>query len=76
MTHEDRRTDKMMDKLLRLWPVAAVLVAAVTGYIKLQIDVSNVQKCPEQIAALKERVTIIETQLAFFQNRYRQKHGP
>lgn len=75
MMHEERRVEKTVDKLLKLWPIAAVLVASMSAYIKLQIDVSNVQKCPEQIASLKERVTVLETQLAFFQNRYRQKHG-
>lgn len=70
---EDRRIERTIDKLTRLWPIAAVLVAAASGYIKLQIDVSNVQKCPEQLKALENRVTIMETQLAFFRDHHKRQ---
>lgn len=67
--NEERRNDRMIDKMLRLWPIAAVIVAGAAGYVKMQIDVSNVAKCPEQITLLKERVLVLETQFAIMKER-------
>ncbi len=72
---EERRIEKFTDKLVKLWPIAAVLVAGLTGYIRLEIAVSNVSKLPEVVATLKDRVTVLETQLAFIKERYRDRHG-
>jgi len=72
--HEERRRDHMVDKLLRLWPIAAVIVAGATGYIRMQIQVARIEKVPEQVEILNNRLTVLETQMAFFQTRYRARH--
>lgn len=69
---EERRTERMIDKALKLWPIAAVLVASLAGWIKMQIDVSAVQKCPEEIKSLEKRIIILETQ-AEISKRYRAR---
>lgn len=70
--HDERRIEHTVDKLVKLWPIAAVIVAGAAGYVKLQIDVANVQKCPAEIKVLENRVTILEAQSAVME-RYRAR---
>lgn len=69
---EERRVERTMDKLIKLWPIAAVIVAGATGYIKMQIALSALQNCPAEIKVLETRVTILETQSALME-RYRAR---
>ena len=74
----------MADRIVRLWPLIALLVGGIVGYLKLQWTVEDVSKAQEswkkgseerreknheEIDAIKTRLVIIETKAQGCENR-------
>lgn len=83
MNQEDKTID-LADRIMKLWPVVALLVAGISGYLKLQWTVNDVasgqeswkrnsesrrERTHEEIDSVKNRLTQLETDMEWIKRR-------